>query len=201
VIPPWFEPSDFPFSASSEDYVAYVGRIVPAKGIRTVCDAAQRAGVRLRIMGHGVPSLITYGEWMGEGTMAERNALLSKARAVLMPTQYLEPFGNVAAEAQLCGTPMITTDYGAFPESVEQGVSGFRCSSLGEFVEAIDRVGELDRRAIHARAVRLYSTETALRNYAAYFKRFDTLGGEGWRSLEPGLNHGASEPLAASAAA
>lgn len=187
VIPPWFPVQEFPFVASPDDYVAYCGRLVPAKGITTVCDSAREAGVKLVVMGFGDPSLVTYGEYVGDVDPIQRNAWLSKARAVVMPTQYIEPFGNVSAEAQLCGTPMITTDYGAFTESVEHGVTGYRCTSLGEFVQAIDRVSDLDRRAIRARAVRLYGPEAAEIAYRGYFRRLATVGKDGWRSLQPGL--------------
>lgn len=186
VIPPWFDVDAFPVS-DPEDYVAYCGRLTAVKGLKTACDAAREAGVRLVVMGHGDPALVTYGEYLGAVGMEERNRVLSKARAVLMPTQYLEPFGNVSAEAQLCGTPMITTDFGAFTESVEQGVSGFRCTSLGEFVQAIDLASTLDRDIIRQRARRLYSTETAAVAYHAYFRRLETIAGDGWNSLDPGL--------------
>ncbi len=48
------------------------------------------------------------------GGAEERLALLGKAKSVLMPTYYLEPFGGVHVEAQLCDTPVITTDWSAF---------------------------------------------------------------------------------------
>lgn len=187
VIPPWFNVADFPFTDQPNDYVAYCGRLTAVKGLKTVCDAAREAGVPLIVMGHGDPSLVTYGEYVGDVPMEERNRLLSGAKAVLMPTQYIEPFGNVSAEAQLCGTPVISTDFGAFTESVEHGVTGFRCTSLGEFVQAIDLAGDLDRRAIRRRAERLYSTDAAAVAYTGYFRRLETVGQDGWRDLNPGL--------------
>ena len=188
VIPPWFNADAVPVHTDApEDYVAFVGRLIPAKGLKTACDAAERAGVRLVVMGHGDSSLVTYGEYLGPVPSAERDRILSKARACLMPTQYLEPFGNVAAEAQLCGTPMITTDYGAFTESVEQGASGFRCVTLGEFVQAIDLARGLDRSYIRARAVRLYGEDAAAHSYAAYFRRLALVQGAGADSLDPTL--------------
>lgn len=195
VIPPWFDAHAVPVHTSEpEDYVAYCGRLTHVKGIKTACDAAQRAGVRLVVMGHGDPSLITYGEYLGAVSSEERDRIYAKARAVLAPTQYLEPFGNIAAEAQLCGTPMITTDFGAFVESVEQGVTGFRCTTLGEFVQAIDLARGLDRQYIRDRAVRLYSEDAAEQSYAAYFRRLAFIHGDGAQSLEPTLPFQWAEP-------
>jgi FkbM family methyltransferase len=186
VIPPWFPISEFPM-LEPEGYVAYCGRIVHQKGLAIVCEAAKLAGVKLVVVGHGEPSLVTYGEYAGAVSTAERNVILARASAVLMPTQYIEPFGNVAAEAQLCGTPVLSTDMGGFVDSVEPGVSGYHCTSLGEFVQAIKLAPSLDRKAIRARAERLYSEPAADAAYRAYFRRLASLRGDGWRDLSPGL--------------
>jgi glycosyltransferase involved in cell wall biosynthesis len=175
VIPPWFDADAVPYRETAEDYVVFCGRLTAVKGIKTACDAAQRAGVRLVVMGHGDRSLVTYGDYLGAVSTEERDRVYAGARAVLAPTQYLEPFGNIAAEAQLCGTPMITTDFGAFVESVEQGVTGFRCATLGEFVQAIDLARGLDRATVRARAVRLYGEDAAALAYQKYFARLTAL--------------------------
>jgi glycosyltransferase involved in cell wall biosynthesis len=188
VIPPWFDANAVPVHTEApEDYVVFCGRLTTVKGLKTACDAAERAGVRLVVMGHGDPSLITYGEYVGAVSNEERDRIYAKARAVLAPTQYIEPFGNISAEAQLCGTPMITTDFGAFVESVEQGATGFRCVTLGEFVQAIDMARGLDRQYIRDRAVRLYGEDAAALSYQTYFKRLALIHGEGAESLAPTL--------------
>jgi glycosyltransferase involved in cell wall biosynthesis len=186
VIPPCFEVEQFPFEATPSDYLLYCGRLDVGKGIRTAEKAAKAAGAKLLIVGHGGDEkAITYGDYMGTVSNEERNRLLAGARAVLMPTQYVEPFGNVCAEAQLCGTPVISTDYGAFIETVEHGRTGFRCNYLGGFVEAIERVGDLDRAYIRQRAESLWSLEAAVVSYRAYFRRLALVNGEGWNSLQP----------------
>lgn len=193
VIPPWFEACTFPFLDPPEAYVLYCGRLVAPKGLATACRAADAAGVRLVVIGHGDASLVTSGEYLGEVSTAERNRLMAGARAVLMPTQYLEPFGNVAAEAQLCGTPVISTDYGAFTESVAHGVSGYRCHTLGEWAQAIDLSRHLDRQAIRQRAVRLYGEDAADTAYRAFFRRLNLIGKDGWEDLALGFEPTAQE--------
>ncbi len=176
VIPPWFPADEFP-SATPDPYVLYCGRLVPSKGVWHACEAAKFAGLKLLVIGHGDPAVMTYGEYLGAVTTAERNELLSKATAVLMPTQYIEPFGNVAAEAQLCGTPVVSSDFGAFHESVEQGQTGYRCTSIGEYVQALKLAPALDRGYIRRRAQALYSTEAALVSYGQYFRRLQDPAG------------------------
>lgn len=188
VIPPFYDVAEFPCGTDPDDYVIYCGRVVPRKGLATVCAAAQAAGVRLVVIGPGDPSILTYGEYMGTPPPEERNRLLAGAKALLMPTQYIEPFGNVSAEAQLCGTPVISTDYGAFVETVDHGRTGFRCTYLGEYVQAIQQADQLDRPAIRDRAVRLWSLETAVAAYRKYFHRLDLEHGEGWPSLAPAVD-------------
>lgn len=185
VIPAFYETEKFP-QADPEDYLLYVGRIIPYKGIQIACQAAQMAGVPLKLIGHGdpaqIPNLVTYGEYLGALGEAQRNAVMAKAKALICPTIYVEPMGMIAIEAQLAGTPVISTDYGGFTESVEQGYTGFRCNLLGEFVSAIQKVGELDRVKIRERAQALYSMEAGARLYANYFRRLETLWQDGWNT-------------------
>lgn len=183
VIPAFYETEKFPVN-TPEDYLLYVGRIIPYKGVQVACDAAKRAGVPLKLMGHGdpaqIPTLVTYGEYVGSPNEATRNEMMSKAKALICPTIYVEPMGMIAVEAQLCGTPVISTDYGGFTESVEHGFSGYRCNLLGEFVSAIKKVETLDRANIRQRAHALYSMANGSALYANYFRRLMTMYDRGW---------------------
>jgi glycosyltransferase involved in cell wall biosynthesis len=184
AIPYFFDPTAYPFETQKDHYVVYVGRLTGRKGLSVACEAAQKAGVPLKVIGHGDTSLVTHGaEYLGALSTPERNRIVSKAQAVLCPTLYIECFGAVSPEAQLCGTPVITTDCGGFTETVEDGVSGFRCHYLGEFVEAIHRAKTLDGLKIRARAERLYSLDTIAPQYQQYFDRLALLWHEGWNTM------------------
>jgi glycosyltransferase involved in cell wall biosynthesis len=185
VIPCFFDPAEFRFNAQKEGFVLYVGRLIPRKGIGIACRAAKEAGVPLKIIGHGDKSLVTHGaEYIGALDMAERNEWMSRASAVLCPTQYIEPFCCVAVEAMMCGTAVISTDFGGFVETVEHGKTGFRCSYLGEFVRAIRDCTKLTPAYIWNRAVQNYSMQAVAPQYEAYFRRLSLLWDGGWDSLE-----------------
>lgn len=170
VIPHWFHEDEFP-ARTPEGYLLYVGRLVSTKGLTTACQAAERAGRPLYLIGEGDPSLITYGEYLGHMPPAERNRWMAGAAALLCPTQYLEPSACVCTEAQLCGTPVLSSDWGGFTEYLEHGQTGYRCKNLEQFVTAIGRVHELDRDYVRARARTLYGWQAGLTAYRDYFTR------------------------------
>ena len=106
VIPGSFDPQDFPFRAEKEDYFAFLGRLTYRKGVGIAVEACRRMGARLLIAGQGEAADIPdYGEYLGVIGPQERGNLLAGAKAVLCTAHYLEPFGNAAVEAQLCGRP------------------------------------------------------------------------------------------------
>jgi len=186
VIPLFFDAAEFPVRTKKDPFVLYVGRLTARKGLAIACQAAEAAGVQLKVIGHGDVSLVTHGaEYLGILSPEARNDWMSRATALLSPTQYIEPFGSVAVEAQLCGTPAIATDFGGFVETIDHGVTGFRCNYLGEFVDAIHAASTLDPQRIRARAERRYSLDAVVPQYRAYFDRLALLWHDGWQTVAP----------------
>lgn len=181
VIPLFYEPDEFPFLDKKEPFALYVGRLIERKGLVIACRAAQAAGIPLKVIGHGDKSLVTHGaEYLGELKTPERNEWMSRARCVLTPTIYIEPFNQVAVESQFCGTAVIATDLGGFTETIEHGKTGYRCNYLGEFVRAIHDCKTLDPAYIRQRAVDKYSIAAVAPDYQRYFDRLFLLWGKGW---------------------
>lgn len=181
VIPVPFEPSEFWYEKKPGDYFVYLGRLTQAKGVHIACEVAEKAGVKLKVIGHGETDLVGRGaEYLGALPADERNEVLSKARACFCPTTYMEPFNCVAVEAQLFGVPVISTPWGGFTETVEQGVSGFRCAMFRDFLKAVKDVDNLDRLAIRTRAMGLYTPTVIGPQYDAYFSRVSEMHGAGW---------------------
>lgn len=178
VIPGYLDPKMFPFSQEKDDYFLFIGRLIGLKGYNIAVEVCKHLGKRLLVAGQGAPP--PYGEYLGVVGPKQRGEVMSKARAVFVPTIYVEPFGNVAVEAQACGTPVISTDWGAMTETVEQGVTGFRCRTFSEFVNAVSNVPYLNPSYIRERATTLYSLDTIGREYENYFRRLLKLWGRGW---------------------
>ena len=183
VIPLYYDPAEFALSTKKKDYLLYCGRMTPRKGIAVAVDTSSRSGLPLKLIGPGAPppELNTkHCEFIGEVSVEMRNHLMGEARAVMMPTLYNEPFGSVAIEANLCGTPVISTDTGAFPEIIQNGVNGYRANLLREFVAAVHQCAKLDPQKIRDHAVARYSFEVVKPQYQAYFDRLSTLWDKGW---------------------
>lgn len=178
VIPGYLDPEMFPFSAEKDDYFLYVGRLIDRKGHGIAAEVCKALGKRLIMAGQGTPP--DGVEYVGIVGPEERGRLMSRAKALFVPTLYLEPFGNVHIEAMACGTPVITTDWGVFTETVEDGFNGFRCRTFGEFKDAALSVDGLDHLSIRHRAVTRYGLATVGRQYEDYFHRLLTLWGDGW---------------------
>lgn len=190
VIPNSFDPADFQLATAPGSYLLYIGRLIEAKGVHIAAQVADAAGLPLVVAGQGNPEALGVANnakvrCVGVVGPADRNELMGGAIALLAPTLYIEPFGGVAVEAQLCGTPVITTDWGAFPETVEHGMSGFRCRTMDDFLFSIGACGKLDRASIRARAVKLYSMDTAREMYREYFGKLDDIRRDGWYQRHP----------------
>ena len=182
VIPNYFDPADFEFSAEKDDYFLYVGRVTQRKGVAVAEAACKREGARLIIAGPVGDYTPTYGEAIGPVGVQERSRLMSRARALFAPTQYLEPFGGVTVEARLCGTPVLATPWGAFVEHVTPGVDGYLPHTLNDWVYAMGQAETLDRHRIRRMAVERFGQDNVRHQYQSYFERLLGLWGEGWNA-------------------
>jgi glycosyltransferase involved in cell wall biosynthesis len=111
---------------------------------------------------------------LGEISLEEKIDLLARARAVLFPIDWDEPFGLVMTEAMACGTPVIATPRGSVPEVVADGETGFVVSVEGypeEAAAALSRLGEIDPVSCRERVERLFSTATMVEGYERVFER------------------------------
>jgi hypothetical protein len=186
VIPSSIDTDMWAFRAEPDDYAIFLGRVTARKGIDTLVEIAQRMPeLPIHVYGPGDPShwaqkapanLVFKGPVFGD----EKVAVVQRARCMLMPTVFIEPFGNSGIEAQLCGVPLIGIGFGAFQETVLDGVTGYRCHTLTDWVEAIKLSWSLDRQQIAALARSKYSKEVVGKQYDWALRQLEDLSGRGW---------------------
>ena len=166
------------------DYLAFLGRISPEKGIDRAIRIAQRAGLTLKVAAKVgeedrawydqvmAPLLAGGGvEFIGEIDDSQKPAFLSNARALLFPIAWPEPFGLVMIEAMACGCPVIAYPLGSVPEVIEDGRTGFIVQDEDQAVAAVARVGELHRQAIRSRFEERWSAQRMAEDYVAIYQR------------------------------
>ena len=194
VIPNYYDVNDFPYQKEKKDYLLYMGRIVNRKGVQLASEVAKETGNPLYVVGQGNLNNDSENLHLGEEGHIhyqsavgpkERAELLKYAKAVLMPTYYIEPFGSVCIEAQMCGTPVITTDWGAFPETVVHGITGFRCRTFEEFCWAVNNIDLIQTENCRKWAQDNYSMNRVGKMYEEYFQRLHRLYDKGWYQDNP----------------
>lgn len=185
VIPNYFDLSEFEYCDKKEDYFLYLGRVYNGKGVNIAIEVTDAIGARLIIAGQKEENytLPEHVEYVGYADVATRKQLMSKAKASFIPSQYIEPFGGVQIENLLSGTPTITTDWGAFTENNPHGVTGYRCRTFADFVNAAKNVDK-----INTENCRKFGEQFSLENIAPKYNKFfkdvmNVYTGKGWYEL------------------
>jgi glycosyltransferase involved in cell wall biosynthesis len=165
--------------------LVFLSRVESIKGPHLAIAAARRAGRRLLIAGnHSAtsqearywreqvePYLGKDGiEYCGPLDDRQKNALLGRAAALIVPVQWDEPFGIVFAEALACGTPIISCPRGALPEIVREGANGFLTDTCQGLQDAISRIGTIERACCRRIAEQRYSVAVVVAAYEEAYK-------------------------------
>ncbi|MCS7030404.1 MAG: glycosyltransferase family 4 protein [Gloeomargarita sp. SKYG116] len=174
-----------PFYPQPGDYLAFLGRVSPEKGLDTAIEIATRLGMPLKAsikidrvdrpyyesqiepMVRANPLV----ELIGEITEKEKSDFLGKAYAVLFPIRWPEPFGLVMIEAMACGTPVIAMRCGSVPEVMVDGETGFIVDSVDAAVAAVQKVGELSRQRVRQIFEERFSVERMTNDYEALYQQ------------------------------
>ena len=202
VIPNYFDINDFEFNGdkdsrlnSEEPYFLYVGRVFNGKGVHIAIQVCEHLGVKLKIAGQLGDEYSNYNwsdkiEYVGSVDTKQRSDLMKNAIASFLPSQYLEPFGGVQIENLLCGTPTITTDWGAFTENNINGLTGYRCRTFDDFLNAALNCleGKIDYKEC-----RKFGEKFSLENIALKYEKFfeDVINiytNNGWYTIKKETN-------------
>jgi glycosyltransferase involved in cell wall biosynthesis len=172
---------DFPFDPRGSEDLLFFGRIHPDKGAAEAIDVARRAGRRLVMAGivqdrayhesRIAPAIdgqrVVYDGPVGGDV---RLRTLGSARALLHLINFDEPFGLSVVEAMACGTPVIAQNRGSMPELIEHGVTGFLVSNIDEAIDAVARIGQIDRAACRARVAAMFTVERMADRYLSLYR-------------------------------
>ncbi len=165
-------------------YLAFLGRISPEKRPDRAIQIAERAGMKL-LMAAKVdkadkeyfeekikPMLKSpWVEFIGEIGEKEKDKFLGEAYALLFPIDWPEPFGLVMIEAMACGTPVIAWKNGSVPEVIDPGKTGIIVESMDEAVEAVERVGEINRLGCRRTFEERFSVTRMAQDYVKIYEK------------------------------
>ncbi|HEV2086978.1 MAG TPA: glycosyltransferase family 4 protein [Cryptosporangiaceae bacterium] len=177
----------FPFRAAKEDLAVFLGRFHPHKAPHLAIDAARAAGLRIVLAGKCqepvehqyfareiTPRLGPDATVFGVAGAREKRQLLARARCLLFPIRWDEPFGLVMVEAMACGTPVVALRRGSVPEVVVHGRTGVVVDHPAELAAAIDQARDLDPAACRNHVEERFSTEAMTAGYEATYDRLLT---------------------------
>jgi glycosyltransferase involved in cell wall biosynthesis len=172
---------DFPFDPTGGESLLFFGRIHPDKGAAEAIEAARCADRKLVMAGiiqdqdyfsrQIAPAIddkrVTY---LGPVGGSVRSRILGEARALLHLISFDEPFGLSVVEAMSCGTPVIAFNRGSMPELIEHGVTGFLVDTLEEAIDAIRRIGEIDRASCRAAVKAAFTVDRMADRYLSLYR-------------------------------
>jgi glycosyltransferase involved in cell wall biosynthesis len=189
VIPNFFDPNDFIFEPFKDNYLLFMGRVYSGKGVHIAMQLAEHVDARLVIAGPGEIEKPTYSgiEIVGVADQVRRRELLAHAKALIAPSLFIEPFCATVTEAHFSGTPTITSDWGAFAENNQHGVTGYRCRTFEHFEWAVHNIDQIDPYACNSFAEKNFTMDRIADMYEEYFwSVMNVFTGKGWYEPNPG---------------
>jgi len=172
------------YQSEPDDYLAFLGRISPEKGLDEAINIARQTGRRLKIAAKIDPVDEHYFtktiqpllrqpdiEFIGEISDAQKQDFLGNASALLFPINWPEPFGLVMTEAMACGTPVIAYNRGAVPEVIEHGTSGFIVNTQQEAINAVGQLDSIDRQHCRRAFEQHFSSQHMTQNYLRLYEQ------------------------------
>lgn len=164
-------------------YLVFLGRVAPEKGLDRAIEIAKRLDMPIRIGAKIDAQHVDYYksviqplldhplvEFVGEVTDIEKDDLLGDAYALLAPYAWPEPFGLALIESLACGTPVVGSRCGAMPEIIDHGVTGFLCDTVDEMTQSIRHVSLLERTRCREAFGQRFSSEHMAQEYVRVYR-------------------------------
>lgn len=177
--------SKMEFSCKGGNYLTWLGKIIPEKGIADAIKIAKKAGEQLifagiidkyyeksvRYWNNEVKPLIdgSQVQYLGPADLKLKNKLMNGAKAFLNPIRWDEPFGMVMVESMACGTPVISFNRGAASEVIKENKTGFLVDNQSEMIKAISRIKGIKRRDCRKHVEENFSPKSAALKYLGLY--------------------------------
>jgi len=174
----------YPFEEKSEDYLLWLSRIGPDKGVAEAIDIAKLSGEKLIISGNILPQYADYFEFrikplidgkqikfLGASDFEKKIELFKRAKAFLFPIKRPEPFGLVVIEAMACGTPVIAFKQGSLPELIEDGKTGFLVNSIEEACQVLKNIDKIKREYCREHVEKNFNLKRMVNKYEKLYKK------------------------------
>ena len=172
------------FSARKDDFLLQLARITPDKGQHVAIEIARQVGLPLVLAGKLdadtrsreyfatkiEPYLGDRVTWIQDVAGEEKKDLLARARAMLFPIAWDEPFGLAMVEAMASGTPVLAFPRGAARELVQSGVTGFLGDTPEELAQLFGRLGEIDPERCRASVAERFNVGRMADGYEAVYE-------------------------------
>jgi len=175
----------FKFNPKPQDYFLAAGRFVPEKGIDLAILAAKKAKIKLKLAGGPAkgeywekkikPFLNKAIEYVGMVDYHKIGDFYGKAKGLLYPHRWQEPFGLVFVESMACGTPVIAFERGSAGEIIKNGKTGFLVKNLNQMVKKIKEIENIDRRGCREWVEKNFTIAEMVQNYEKVFYKIAKL--------------------------
>jgi glycosyltransferase involved in cell wall biosynthesis len=174
--------NQFTYRQETGDYLLFLGRIHPDKGVHDAIEVARKIDKRLVIAGivqdevyfkEQIEPCIDGSkvEYIGSVGSEKRQEIMGGALAMLHLIHFDEPFGLSVVESMACGTPVIAYGLGSMPELIQNGSTGFIVDDVDAAVQAVDKINTLDRRACRDDVEKRFTCQRMAHDYVDVYLR------------------------------
>ena len=174
----------YEFNDRPKDYLLWLSKIIPQKGVAEAIDIAKLAGENLIISGNIPPEQGDYFvfrikplidgkkiQFVGASDFPKKVELLKNAKAFIFPIKRPEPFGLVVIEAMACGTPVVAFKQGSLPELIENGKTGFLVNNVEEACQVLKKVNRISRKYCREYVKKNFNLKRMVNRYEKLYKK------------------------------
>jgi glycosyltransferase involved in cell wall biosynthesis len=176
-----------PAGWNSQPYLAWLGKILPWKGLHLAIQAAKDSGQNLvfaGVMDSSDHESQTYFDtkiaphiddrqiiYLGPADLALKNKLLGNAYGFLSPILWDEPFGMVTIESLAAGTPVIGFARGGTTEIIQHQKNGFLVPDYRSMVKTIDQLNQINRLDCRKTVEQHFSAQSMTKGYLNIYRQ------------------------------